>query len=79
MQSVLRHIGRMSKEQLLALSAEIDAESERRQNEREIIPVSARRRAQQRQKSYRQKNGATAPPIMTIGLRRKRVKGRRAA
>jgi hypothetical protein len=78
MQSVLRHIRKMATEQLLIVSGEIDAELGRRENETEIIPVSAKRRTQQRQKSYRQNNGASAPPVVTIGLG-KRVKQRRAA
>ncbi len=78
MQSVLRRIRKMATEQLLVVSREIDAELGRRESETEIIPVSAKRRAQQRQKSYRQNNGANAPPVMTIGLQ-KRVKQRRAA
>lgn len=78
MQSILRQIKRMATEQLLIVSGEIDAELERRQNEADVIPISARRRVQQRQKSHRQDNGAAAPSVMTVGLG-KRVKRRRAA
>jgi hypothetical protein len=50
---------------------------QRREMEADQTPESARRRALERGQSYRQRTGAAAPPIRTVGLGR--VSGRRAA
>jgi len=77
MKSILKNLRKMAKEELLMVSEEIEAELERRHGA-STIPLSAKRRAKQRQKSYRRDNGATAPPIMAVGIG-KNNKRRRAA
>jgi hypothetical protein len=44
-------------------------ELERRLQESDGIPESARQRAVSRQRSYRHSTGSSAPPIRAVGLR----------
>ena len=77
MKSILKNLRKMAEDELLALSEEIELELDRRHGA-STIPLSAKRRAKQRKKSYRRDNGATAPPIMAVGIG-KDTKRRRAA
>lgn len=55
----LRKIG---EDQLLRISEEIKEELNRRSH------MSAKQRAKGRRKSYRRSNGASAPPVITVGI-----------
>lgn len=78
MNSILKHLRKLADDELLAVSEAIDIELERRlERTEEEIPDSARRRAVQRDQSYRRATGASAPPIYAVGLGKQ--KDRRAA
>jgi hypothetical protein len=69
MKIVLQLLRKLSEEELFQISDAIDIEIERRQERIHLFPDSARRRAVERQQSYRRRNGSTAPPIWAFGLR----------
>jgi len=69
MDAVLRHLRHLADDELLEASAAIDRELERRLNLSEPHPESARKRAVQRDKSYRRRNGASALPVRVTGMR----------
>ncbi len=68
MNTILKRLRKLDDEELLALSEAIDVELERRLERADAIPESARRRAVQRQRSYRRELGSAAPPISACGL-----------
>ena len=68
MNAILKRLHQMYDDELLGLSEAIDCELERRLERTDPIPESARRRANDRQNSYRRCNGAAAPPVRVIGL-----------
>jgi len=68
MNAILKRLRKLDDEELLALSEAIDVELERRLERTETVSESARRRAVQRQRSYRRELGSTAPPISACGL-----------
>lgn len=68
MNAILKRLRQLDDEELLALSEAIDVELERRLERLDAIPESARRRAVQRQRSYRRELGSAAPPISVCGL-----------
>jgi hypothetical protein len=78
MNSILKRLRKLADDELLSLSEAIDAELECRLERTEPVSESARRRAVERDHSYRRKNGAAAPPIRAVGLG-KADKRRRAA
>ena len=77
MKSILKNLRKMANEQLLAVSEEIGRELDRRHGAN-TVPISAKGRVQQRQKSYRRNNGSMSAPIIAVGLG-KYNKRRRAA
>jgi hypothetical protein len=76
MNAILNRLRRLSEDELLSVSEAIDTELERRLELQDEIPDSARRRAVQRQKSYRHSLGSAAMPVKASGLKEPR---RRAA
>jgi hypothetical protein len=72
MNHILNRLRRLSDDELSTLSEAIDLELDRRLEAIEDIPDSARRRAVQRQKSYRRSLGSTAPPVRVVGLKEQR-------
>jgi hypothetical protein len=68
MNAILKRLHQLHDDELLSLSEAIDFEMERRLERADPIPESARRRAIDRQNSYRRCNGASAPPVRVIGL-----------
>ena len=76
MNAILKRLHSLGDDDLLSLSEAIDIELERRLEQTEAIPESARSRAISRSQSYRRSTGAAAPPIRAVGLRDTR---RRAA
>jgi hypothetical protein len=78
MNSILKRLRTLADEELLALSEAIDVELEHRLARVEEVPDSARRRAIEREQSYRRRTGAAAPPIVAVGIGKSR-RERRAA
>jgi hypothetical protein len=72
MSAILDRLRQLSDEELLSLSEAIDAELECRLERHDGVPDSARRRAVQRQKSYRHSLGSTALPVKIAGMRENR-------
>jgi hypothetical protein len=68
MNNILKRLRKLADDELIGICEAIDAELERRTERREEIPESARRRAVQRQQSYRRTTGAAATPIAVSGL-----------
>jgi hypothetical protein len=68
MNAILKRLHQMHDDELLSVSEAIDFELERRLERTDPIPESARRRAIDRQGSYRHSNGAAAPPVRIVGL-----------
>jgi hypothetical protein len=68
MNAVVKRLHHMRDDELLSLSEAIDFELDRRLERSDPIPQSARRRANERQGSYRHCNGASAPPIRFVGM-----------
>ena len=69
MNAILKRLHSLGDDDLLNLSEAIDIELERRLEQTESIPESARSRAISRSQSYRRSTGAAAPPIRAVGLR----------
>jgi hypothetical protein len=78
MKAILRRLNLLSDSELFSLSEALDAELERRSVVGDEVPDSARRRAVERQESYRRRSGAMAPPVKAKGLG-KAISPRRAA
>jgi hypothetical protein len=73
MNAIIKRLRQMADDELLAISEAIDAELERRMAlSADEVPVSARRRAVERQKSYRRRLGSAAPPVYAVGLGKQR-------
>jgi hypothetical protein len=72
MNAILKRLHGLGDDELLDLSEAIDVELDRRSEQVDSIPDSARRRALARGHSYRRCNGASAPPIRAVGLRENR-------
>lgn len=70
MNALLRHLHNLADDELLGISEAIDIELERRLNESDEVPASARQCAIARGQSYRHSTGSTAPPIRAVGLRK---------
>jgi hypothetical protein len=69
MNAFLKRLQSLDNDELLGISEAIDIELERRLEQADPIPESARRRAIAREKSYRRSTGSAAPPIRAVGLR----------
>lgn len=69
MNSILKRLHQLGDEDLRILSESIDIELDCRLERADALPESARRRAIDRQSSYRHSNGAAALPVRVIGLR----------
>ncbi len=69
MNAILKRLQQLSDDELLIVSEAIDLELEHRLRREEGIPDSARRRAVQRQKSYRHSLGSGALPVRMAGLK----------
>jgi hypothetical protein len=78
MNAILNRLHRLSDDELLSVSEAIDLELEHRLERQEDIPDSARRRAVQRQKSYRHSLGSAALPVKVAGMKDSQFR-RRAA
>jgi hypothetical protein len=78
MNAILKRLQKLADDELLALSEAIDVEISHRLGRTEEVPDSARRRAIEREQSYRRRTGSTAPPIVAVGIGKTR-KERRAA
>jgi hypothetical protein len=70
MNTILRHVHHLADYELFNLSEAIDREIQRREELIAEVPDSARRRAVEREQSYRRRTGAMAPPIRAVGLGR---------
>ena len=66
---ILNRLPQMSNDELLELSEAIDVELEHRTERLDEVPDSARRRAIQRQKSYRRNLGASGIPVRYVGMK----------
>jgi ribosomal protein S13 len=69
MNAILKRLRQLSDDELLSVSEAIDIELEHRLEREDEIPDSARRRAVQRQKSYRHSLGSSALPVKVAGLK----------
>jgi hypothetical protein len=72
MTAILNRLRQLSDDELLSLSEAIDVELEYRLERQDEIPDSARRRAIQRQKSYRHSIGSAALPVKVTGMKEPR-------
>lgn len=77
--TLLKRLHKLADDELLAVSEAIDRELERRQEQEDPIPESARLRAIRRTQSYRRGTGSSALPVRVAGLREKQKQRRRAA
>jgi hypothetical protein len=78
MNTILKRLRELADFELFNISEAIDLEMQRREEAASDTLESARRRAIERQQSYRRRTGAFAPPVKAVGLGRSR-KTRRAA
>ena len=72
MKSILNLLVDLADADLYALCEAIDMELQRREEPVSEVPDSARRRAIEREQSYRQRTGAAAPPVRIIGIGKRR-------
>ena len=70
MNSILRQLQELADADLYALSEAVDMELQRREEIVGDIPDSARRRALEREQSYRRRNGARLRPSALSALAR---------
>lgn len=68
MKSILRQLQELADAELYALSEAVDLELQRREDDCGEALDSARRRALEREQSYRHRTGAAAPPVRIVGL-----------
>lgn len=69
MNAILKRLQGLGDDELMEISAAVDAELDRRAEFSDAVPESARQRAIARGQSYRRSTGASAPPIRAVGLR----------
>ena len=79
MNALLKRLHQLADQDLYGLSEAIDLELQRREELTGEVPDSARRRANEREQSYRRRTGAFAPPIRAVGLGKAAAGPRRAA
>jgi len=68
MNAILKRLQQLADQDLFDLTEAIDQELQRREDMVDDMPESARRRAVERQQSYRRRTGSFAPPIKVVGL-----------
>ena len=68
MKSILRQLQHLADADLYALSEAVDVELSRRAAVGDDAVDSARRRATERQQSYRRRTGSAAPPVRVVGI-----------
>ena len=69
MNTILRQLQELADADLYALCEAVDMELQRREEVTDDeVPDSARRRAVEREQSYRRRNGSAAPPIRIVGF-----------
>jgi hypothetical protein len=68
MNALLKRLHQLADQELYSLSEAIDLELQRREELAGDVPESARRRANERQQSYRRRTGAAGVPVRAIGL-----------
>jgi hypothetical protein len=68
MNTILNQLQDLADADLFALSEAVETELHRRDDATGDIPDSARRRALEREESYRHRTGAGAPPIRIVGF-----------
>ncbi|MGD0899361.1 MAG: hypothetical protein ABR915_16105 [Thermoguttaceae bacterium] len=68
MNAILKNFHQLADQELYNLSEAIDVELQRREELITEVPESARRRAVERQQSYRRRTGSLAPPVRAVGL-----------
>ncbi len=68
MNAILKQLQELADADLYVLSEVVDLEMQRRAEVSGETLESARRRAVEREQSYRRRNGAAAPPVRTVGL-----------
>ncbi len=68
MNTIMRHLQQLADYELFNLSEAIDLELQRREEVMIEVPESARRRAVEREQSYRRRTGSLAAPIRVVGL-----------
>ena len=68
MNSILKQLQELADADLYALSEAVDLELQRREDVAGEVPDSARRRAIEREQSYRRRNGSAAPPVRVVGI-----------
>jgi hypothetical protein len=78
MNTILDQLQELANADLYALSEAVDTELQRREDITDEASESARRRAVEREESYRHRTGAAATPVRIIGIG-KATKTRRAA
>jgi hypothetical protein len=78
MNVILKHLRSLGDDELLSISEAIDTELELRMGHADAISESARSRAIERVRSYRQRIGSAAPLIRQVGLRRDSRRNRAA-
>ncbi len=78
MKSIINQLQELADADLYALSEALDMEMQRREDAIGEVPDSARRRAVEREQSYRRRTGAGAPPVRIAGIGKPTPK-RRAA
>ena len=68
MKMILKLVEVLADADLYALCEAIDMELQRREDAIGEVPDSVRRRAVEREQSYRRRNGAGAPPVRITGI-----------
>jgi hypothetical protein len=70
MNAILKRLHSLDNDELMEISAAVDAELDRRAELfADEVPESARQRAIARSQSYRRSAGSSAAPIRAVGLR----------
>jgi hypothetical protein len=69
MKSIINQLQELADTDLYALSEALDLEMQRREDATGEVPDSARRRAVEREYSYRHRTGAGAPPVRITGIK----------
>lgn len=77
MNTILSQLEDLADANLFALSEAVEMELRRREGVTDEVSDSAKRRALEREQSYRRCNGSAAPPIRIVGFCKR--PGRRAA
>jgi hypothetical protein len=68
MNALLEHIEELADQELYSLCEAIEVEIHRREELSGELPDSARKRAVEREQSYRRRNSAFAPPVRAVGI-----------